>query len=128
MENNVGRKVSAANRAHGGGIKGRVGGAVNVVLALAVGASIPKVPEIAAAAVVGFLCYGVSLTSFVLALRHIGTARTGAYFSTAPFIGAALSLVLLPEQPSLLFWAADGLMAIGVWLHLTKHHAQPHRH
>jgi drug/metabolite transporter (DMT)-like permease len=128
IDNNLTRKVSAANPAHVAAIKGLVAGAVNVVLALAVGASIPKVPEIAAAAVVGFLCYGVSLTCFVLALRHIGTARTGAYFSTAPFIGAALSLVVLHEQPSLLFWAAGGLMLVGVWLHLTERHVHAHRH
>jgi drug/metabolite transporter (DMT)-like permease len=128
IDNNLTRKVSAANPAHVAAIKGLVAGTVNVALALAVGASIPKVPEIAAAGVLGFLCYGVSLTCFVLALRHIGTARTGAYFSTAPFIGAALSLVLLHEQPSLLFWVAGGLMAVGVWLHLTERHAHPHRH
>jgi len=128
IDNNLTRKVSAANPAHVAAIKGLVAGAVNVALALAVGASIPKVPEIAAAGVLGFLSYGVSLTCFVLALRHIGTARTGAYFSTAPFIGAALSLIVLQEQPSLLFWAAGGLMMVGVWLHLTERHAHPHRH
>jgi drug/metabolite transporter (DMT)-like permease len=128
IDNNLTRKVSAANPAHVAAIKGLVAGAVNVALALAVGASIPKVPEIAAAGVLGFLSYGVSLTCFVLGLRHIGTARTGAYFSTAPFIGAALSLIVLWEQPSLLFWAAAGLMMVGVWLHLTERHAHPHRH
>jgi drug/metabolite transporter (DMT)-like permease len=128
IDNNLTRKVSAANPAHVAAIKGLVAGAVNVALALAVGASIPKVPEIAAAGVLGFLSYGVSLTFFVLALRHIGTARTGAYFSTAPFIGAALSMIVLQEQPSLLFWTAGGLMMVGVWLHLTERHAHPHRH
>src|SRR5258707_1649971 len=128
IDNNLTRKLSEADPAHVRAIKGLVAGAVNVVLALAVGASIPKVPEIAAAAVVGFLCYGVSLTSFVLALRHIGTARTGAYFSTAPFIGAALSLMILHEQPSFLFWIAGALMVLGLWLHLTERHAHLHHH
>ena len=41
--------------------------------------------------------YGLSLALFVLALRHLGTARTGAYFSTAPFFGAATAVVLLGE-------------------------------
>lgn len=40
---------------------------------------------------VGFFGYGVSLVPFVLALRSLGTVRTGAYFSTAPFLGAAVS-------------------------------------
>jgi drug/metabolite transporter (DMT)-like permease len=128
IDNNLTRKVSAANPAHVAAIKGLVAGTVNVTLALAVGASIPKVPEILAAGVLGFLSYGVSLTCFVLALRHIGAARTGAYFSIAPFIGAALSLIALHEQPSLLFWAAGGLMMVGVWIHLTERHAHRHRH
>jgi drug/metabolite transporter (DMT)-like permease len=42
--------------------------------------------------VVGFLAYGVSLALFVVALRHLGTARTGAYFSVAPFFGALLAV------------------------------------
>jgi hypothetical protein len=65
---------------------------------------------------------------FVVALRHLGTARTGAYFSSAPFIGAALSFVLLGERPDAWFWAASVLMAAGVVLHLTEHHVHMHRH
>jgi hypothetical protein len=79
-------------------------------------------------AVVGLLGYGISLALFVRALRDIGTARTGAYFSTAPFIGAGLALLLLRETPGLPFWAAAVLMAAGVWLHLTERHAHPHEH
>lgn len=128
IDNNLTRRVSAANPMHVAAIKGLVAGTVNVGLAIAAGAALPKAPEVVAAGMVGFLSYGVSLTCFVLALRHIGTARTGAYFSTAPFIGAALSLIVLGEQPLLLFWAAGGLMAVGVWLHLTERHAHAHRH
>jgi drug/metabolite transporter (DMT)-like permease len=128
IDNNLTRKVSAANPMHVAAIKGLVAGAVNVALAIATGATIPGTPEIVAAGIVGLLSYGVSLTGFVLALRHIGTARTGAYFSTAPFIGAVLSLIILHEQPSALFWVAGSLMAVGVWLHLTERHAHSHRH
>lgn len=71
--------------------------------------------------------------SFVLALRGLGTARTGAYFSTAPFIGAGIAIGLLGEPTSLTFWLATGLMGWGVWLHLTEHHEHErmehaHRH
>ena len=128
VDNNLTRKVSAANPMHVAAIKGLVAGTVNVGLAIATGATIPGAPEIVAAGVVGVMSYGISLTSFVLALRHIGTARTGAYFSTAPFIGAALSLIILHEQPSALFWVAGGLMAMGVWLHLTERHIHAHHH
>jgi hypothetical protein len=76
----------------------------------------------------GLIGYGISLTLFVLALRGLGTARTGAYFSTAPFIGAAAALVLLNEATSPAFWLASGLMGLGVLLHLTEHHLHDHTH
>jgi drug/metabolite transporter (DMT)-like permease len=78
--------------------------------------------------VVGFLGYGVSLALFVLGLRHLGTARTGAYFSLAPFIGALLSLMLLGEPLTLRLLTAGALMAVGLWLHLTERHEHEHRH
>jgi len=81
-----------------------------------------------ATGIVGFVGYGLSLVLFVLALRSLGTARTGAYFSTAPFLGAGVSLVLFAEQPSLLFWCAGALMAVGVWLHLAERHEHVHVH
>jgi hypothetical protein len=77
---------------------------------------------------VGFVGYGLSLVLFVLALRGLGTARTGAYFSTAPFVGASISLLLLGEQPGMVFWIAAALMAAGIWLHVTERHEHEHRH
>jgi drug/metabolite transporter (DMT)-like permease len=128
IDNNLTRKVSATDPAQVAALKGLVAGTTNVLLAFSIGARLPAIPGLTGAALLGFFSYGVSLTCFVLALRHIGTARTGAYFSTAPFIGAILSLVLLQEPVSWLFWIAGGLMILGVWLHLTEHHAHLHRH
>jgi drug/metabolite transporter (DMT)-like permease len=128
IDNNLTRKVSAADPAQVAALKGLVAGTTNVTLSVSIGARLPTAPYLGAAALLGFLSYGVSLTCFVLALRYIGTARTGAYFSTAPFIGALLSLLFLHEPVSFLFWVAGGLMGFGVWLHLTEHHAHLHRH
>src|SRR5581483_5743617 len=85
--NNLTRKVSGGDPLLVAAAKGLVAGGVNLLLAQAIGAAWPRTPVILAAALVGLLGYGVSLTLFVLALRHIGTARTGAYFSLAPFVG-----------------------------------------
>ena len=95
-------------------------GAVNLALALFQGAALPGAGILASAAAVGFFGYGISLVLFVVALRNLGTARTGAYFSVAPFFGAALALLVLRESPSAAFWIAAALMALGVWLHLTR--------
>jgi drug/metabolite transporter (DMT)-like permease len=74
------------------------------------------------------LGHGDSLTLFVLALRHLGTARTGAYFSTAPFVGAAVSLVMFRDVLSPGLLTAGILMSVGVWLHLTERHEHEHEH
>jgi drug/metabolite transporter (DMT)-like permease len=129
VDNNLTRKLSAADPVEIAAIKGLVAGAVNLALALGpAGAALPHIASVGAAAVVGFFGYGVSLALFVLALRHLGAARTGAYFSTAPFIGAALSLAILREPLTLQLGAAAVLMAVGVWLHLTEQHAHEHAH
>jgi hypothetical protein len=92
------------------------------------GAALPDLGTIAAGAVVGFLGYGVSIALFVLALRHLGTARTAAYFSTAPFLGAVLALALFDEPVTWQLVAAGLLMAAGVWLHLAERHEHEHVH
>jgi hypothetical protein len=109
-------------------LKGLVAGTVNTSIAVMLGAALPALATLAGALVLGFFSYGVSLVFFVLALRHLGTARTGAYFSSAPFVGAAVALIVFPERPSLALAAAAALMALGVWLHVTERHEHEHRH
>lgn len=128
IDNNLTRKVSASDALFIAGGKGLIAGVVNTLLALTLGATLPGWQLVAPAMLVGFLGYGVSLFLFVLALRGLGTARTGAYFSTAPFIGAAIAIALFGEVTSLLFWIAAALMAAGVWLHLTERHTHRHTH
>ena len=128
LDNNLTRKISAGDPVKIAGVKGLAAGTVNLCVAAAFGAALP-VPQVAvAAALVGLLGYGVSLALFVVALRQLGTARTGAYFSTAPFIGAAASFALLGEAPDAFFWVAAVLMAVGVALHLAERHRHLHRH
>ena len=128
IDNNLTRKVSAADAASIAAIKGLVAGAVNLAIAFSIGAAWPGAAKAATAAATGFLGYGLSLALFIVALRELGAARTGAYFSTAPFVGVALSLWLLGEAPVGLFWPAAGLMAAGVWLHISERHEHEHVH
>jgi len=128
IDNNLTQKVSASNPYQTAAIKGAVAGTVNLTIALSLGAKLPPFPVIGAALLVGFVGYGLSLALFVMALRHIGTARTGAYFAMAPFVGAIVSLVLLHEPIGVLFLVAAAFMAGGVWLHLTEKHEHSHTH
>jgi len=128
IDNNLTRKVSASDAMFIAGLKGWIAGIVNISVALVLGATLPTRAVIPGALLVGFLGYGASLVLFVLALRGLGSARTGAYFSTAPFLGAAVAVVVFGEPTSLAFWIAAALMASGVWLHLTEHHEHEHTH
>lgn len=128
VDNNLMRKVSLADANWIASVKGLVSGSVNLALAQVLGASWPETPQMAGALLVGLFAYGISLTLFVVALRHLGTARTGAYFSVAPFFGAALAVPLLGETVDPRLLAAGALMALGIWLHLTERHSHAHAH
>jgi drug/metabolite transporter (DMT)-like permease len=128
LDNNLTRKVSLADPLQIVQLKGLIAGPVNVVVALFVGQPFPSVSVAFLAGMVGFLGYGVSLALFVLSLRYLGTARTGAYFATAPFIGTAVAVAVLREPLTLQLAAAGVLMATGVWLHVTEDHDHEHVH
>lgn len=128
VDNNLTRKVSTNDAMLLACLKGLLAGACNTVLALSSGAAAPTPVATGASLLVGFVGYGLSLMLFVVGLRTLGTARTGAYFSVAPLFGVVISLVLWPDAPGLLFWLAAGLMALGVWLHLRERHEHAHAH
>ncbi len=128
IDNNLTRKVSLADAVWLASVKGLAAGATNLVLALALGAAWPALPSVGGALAVGLAAYGFSLVLFVVALRHLGTARTGAYFSVAPFFGALVAVLALGEAVTLPLLAAGGLMAVGVWLHLSERHEHEHTH
>jgi len=128
LDNNFTRKVSLSDASWIACVKGLTAGVTNLALAWVLGATWPDPTKIPAAFLVGFLAYGVSLTLFVIGLRHLGTARAGAYFSTAPFVGAFFAVLFLAEPITWPLVAAAVLMALGIWLHLTEHHAHTHTH
>ncbi len=127
LDNNLTRKVALTDATWLAAVKGGVAGPVNLVLAFVLGAQLPGPGTVGAALVVGFLAYGVSLALFIVAMRHVGTARAGAYFSIAPFFGALLA-VALGEPISWSLLVAAALMGVGTWLHLSERHEHEHTH
>lgn len=128
IDNNLTRKVSLADASWIAMVKGLAAGSTNLALALVLGAAWPAPGLVGAAALLGFLSYGISLVLFVHGLRALGTARTGAYFSVAPFFGTLLAVLALGEPVDWRLGLAALLMAIGVWLHLTERHEHLHAH
>ncbi|MBS1159773.1 MAG: family transporter [Proteobacteria bacterium] len=127
VDNNLTRLVSLGDATWIAAVKGLVAGSVNLLLAISLGTAWPPLINIAAAMLLGFLAYGVSLALFVVGLRHLGTARTGAYFSVAPFVGALIA-VFLGDPVTVPLLIAGACMALGIWLHLTEQHEHPHEH
>ena len=128
IDNNLTRKIALNDVAQIAMLKGLAAGTVNVAIAAALGRSTPTAAAALAAGAVGLTGYGLSLVLFVIALRHLGTARTGAYFSIAPFMGAVIAVLLLGEPVTARLLCAGGLMMAGLWLHLTERHEHEHTH
>jgi drug/metabolite transporter (DMT)-like permease len=128
IDNNFTRKVSGGDPILIAAVKGGAAGAANFTIAMASGVPLPGGPSLLVAAVIGALGYGVSLALFVRALRDLGAARTGAYFSTAPFVGTIASIAALGEPLTVGLAVGGALMGIGVWLHVSERHYHEHLH
>lgn len=128
LDNNLTRPISAADPVQIATIKGLGAGSFNLALALMLGQALPSWHQILVALVIGALSYGVSLVLFILALRHLGSARTGAHFGTAPFFGAGFAVLLMGEPVTIWLAIAVALMALATWLVLTERHQHEHTH
>ena len=128
LDNNLTRLIAEGDPLLIVEVKGLVAGTVNILLALASGQAWPSPGTIGFGMALGAMSYGTSLVLFILAMRELGAARAGAYFSTAPFFGAAGGLFLLGESPTLGLLAAAALMALATWLLLHEHHLHRHHH
>ena len=109
-------------------VKTGVAGTVNVILAFIVGERLPAASVLAAALALGAVSYGLSVYLDALALRSLGAAREATVFAVAPFIGALVAPLVLPESFGLREIAAGVLMGFGVVLLLRERHEHLHRH
>lgn len=128
LDNNLTRPLSGRNPATIAMVKGLVAGSVNLGLAWLMGEVAPTAPHAAMAMLLGSLAYGASLFLYILAMRHLGSARAAAHFGTAPFIGAVLSVIILSEPITLVLTAACAIMLWATWLTLSERHDHAHSH
>ncbi len=128
IDNNLTRKISASDPFVLAAIKGLAAGSVNTALALYAGAHWPELTNLSGAMLLGFVSYGLGLVLFIFALRYLGTARTGAYYGTAPFIGAIFATIILGTPLTATILIAGLFMAFGAWLHLVERHEHEHSH
>src|SRR5659263_19965 len=128
IDNNLTRNISDKDPIQIAKIKGFAAGIISLLLALILGMKIPLDLTVAFALLLGSFSYGISLVFFIKALEGLGSSRTGAFFSFAPFIGAIASLIILREWIEWVMLPATVLMIIGVWLIVTERHSHLHIH
>lgn len=127
VDNNLTRDLDDVDSTWLAAARGLIAGPTNLVLALVVVGHLPSPLASSAAALLGLFSYGISIVLFINALRYLGTARTGAYFGLAPFIGAATA-VAFGEPVTWTLAVACAFMAVGVYLHVHERHSHEHTH
>lgn len=128
IDNNLTRSISDKDPVQIAKIKGLVAGTVSFLLALFLGVKFSLNITIVFALLLGAFSYGVSLVFFIKALKRLGSSRTGAFFSFAPFVGALVSLIVLREWIGWVIFPAAAFMIIGVWLIISEEHLHVHLH
>lgn len=140
LENNCTKMISNKSSVEIVVIKGCFSGLGSLCVALILGEQIPALKWMAAVMLLGFVAYGLSIHFYIMAQKHLGAAKTSAYYSIAPFLGVAFSMVLLGERPGLQFYVAFVIMIVSTVLmvkdsielqHTHEHehtHTHEHRH
>ena len=132
LENNCTRNISSKSTYEIVILKGICCGLGSLVIALFKGETIPELPYIAYALLLGFVAYGMSIFLYVRAQRVLGAAKTSAYYAIAPFIGAFLSFIILKEKLTGLYLLALSVMLAGTALvvidTIIRNHIHVHQH
>ena len=132
FENNCTRNISSKSTYEIVVLKGIFSGFGSLAIALIKRETMPGALYIAAALLLGFVAYGLSIFLYVRAQNVLGAAKTSAYYAVAPFVGAFLSFVFLREQLLWMYLLALIVMIAGSVLVVTdtliRHHAHQHQH
>lgn len=132
FENNCTKMISNKSSIEIVTIKGCFSGMGSLIIALVLGEGIPEFKWIAAALILGFFAYGLSINFYILAQKELGAVKTSAYYSIAPFLGVAFGMLLLGERPSIQFYAAMLIMVVSTIImvkdSITLQHTHEHDH
>lgn len=115
FENNCTRMISHRSPIEIVVIKGCFSGMGSLLIAVILQERIPALKWIAAALLLGFISYGLSIYFYIRAQKDLGAAKTSAYYSIAPFLGVSFSMILLKERPDAQFYLAFLLMLASLW-------------
>lgn len=108
--------------------KGAVAGTVNLTIGLLLAPITVGWMTLGAALVLGALSYGVSIVLYIRSAHAIGATRAQVLFASAPFLGVALSVVLLGESLNFMHAISAAVFIVGVLLLLAESHSHEHTH
>jgi drug/metabolite transporter (DMT)-like permease len=132
IENNCTRMISNKSSIEIVVIKGTFSGLGSLIVALAIGESIPSIPWMMCVLLLGFVAYGLSIYFYVMAQKYLGAAKTSAYYSIAPFLGVAFGMLVLGERPVIQFYVALVVMIISTYFMIKDtielQHTHEHNH
>ena len=128
LENNCTRSISSKDTYEIVVLKGIFSGLGALIIALLKHESMPSFIYIAAALLLGFVAYGLSIFLYVRAQNLIGAAKTSAYYAAAPFIGSFLSFVFLKEELTGIYLLSLLVMSAGASLVVADTLAHSHEH
>ena len=116
FENNCTRMLSHKSSEEIVIIKGIFSGLGSIITAFILREQIPDWIYIVLVLLLGFVSYGLSINFYIMAQAKLGAAKTSAYYSIAPFLGVAFSLLLLGERPGVQFYVALAVLLVGTLL------------
>ena len=119
FENNCTKMISNKSSEDIVIIKGCFSGVGSLLVAIVLGEAFPAFIWLVAVLVLGFVSYGLSINFYIMAQNNLGAAKTSAYYSIAPFLGVAFSLLFVGEKPTVQFYVALLLMVISTII-MTK--------
>ncbi len=128
FENNCTKMISNKSSEEIVVIKGCFSGLGSFITALILGEKIPAPAFIFAIMLLGFVAYGLSINFYITAQKDLGAAKTSAYYSIAPFLGVAFSMLLLSERPALQFYIALAVMAVATVIMVRDSVSLQHDH
>ena len=132
FENNCTKMLSNKDPIEIVTIKGCFSGLGSIIIALIIGEKFPDLIWLFTVMLLGFIAYGLSICLYIIAQKHLGAAKTSAYYSVAPFLGVAFSMLLLHEKPTLQFYIAFLIMIIATIIMvkdtITLQHTHEHEH
>lgn len=116
FENNCTKMISTKSSVEIVIIKGSFSGLGSLAVALIIGEELPLAKWVLCVLLLGFVAYGLSINFYIMAQKHLGAAKTSAFYSVAPFLGVAFSMVLVGERPRLKFYVALAIMLVATVL------------